>query len=478
MSDVGRTNTYYTNTFTMKKKTFVLLAFLFSLPIATIAQDTVRVSLQTFIERGLENSGQVSFEKQKVNLADNKVNQARSQRFLPRFELNTQHGIVPGVISQRDDLSKGEYYLDPNLENDWENWAIFTRAEVSAVQPLFSWGALKNAVNAAQSAAKAAQEQFEKQKADLRIRLFELYESYLLTNEILTLLDEAQDKIDDIESKIKEKQDEADSDVDDSDLFKFKIFKSEFAMRAAEVREEAAMTQRIWNYVLQADENTVYMPETNFLDPVAQQIKDLAYYRSNALANRAELAAVEAGINAAEYGMKAQRQQYYPTLFLGLRASYANTPNRPRQDNPFIINNSNYASGSFGLAIRQNLDFLSAKADLKKGRIQYRQAKFLKEAAVEGIVLEINQAYKAASLSSVKVEKTDEALVTSKKWLRQEQLDYDFGMGETKDLIDAMQKELELRVQLKRRVFEFNKDMAELYRKSGLPIMEIMNNKN
>jgi len=93
-------------------------------------------------------------------------------------------------------------------------------------------------------------------------------------------------------------------------------------------------------------------------------------------------------------------------------------------------------------------------------------------------VLEINQAYKDASLSNAKVEKTDEALVTSKKWLRQEQLDYDFGMGDTKDLIDAMQKELELRVQLKRDVFEFNNNMAELYRKAGLPIMEIMTNDN
>jgi outer membrane protein TolC len=462
----------------MKKTLQIVLILLFALPSAVFAQDTVRVSIQEFIDRGLEKSGQIAYEQQKVNLADNRVDQARSERYLPRFELNTQHGIVPGVVSQRDDLSENEYYLDPNLENDWENWAVFTRAEVSAVQPLFSWGALKNAVNAAQSAAVAAREQFEKQKADLRIRLFELYQSYLLTSEILTLLDEAENKIEEIQQNIEEKQEQGDSDFDDSDLFKFKVFKSEFQKRAAEVRHEAEMTQRIWDYVLQAGDSTNYMPDTNFLDPVAKDIREVGYYRSNAISSRAEIAAVEAGINAAEYGMKAQQQKNYPTLFLGLNASYANTPNRPRQSNPFIINNSNYASGSFGLGIRQNLDFLSIKADMEKGRIQYRQAKFLKDAAVDGIVLEINEAYKNASLSSVKVQKTDEALVTSKKWLRQEQLDYDFGMGDTKDLIDAMQKELELRVQLKRDVFEFNNNMAKLHRKAGLPIMEIMTNSN
>ncbi|MGD8747877.1 MAG: TolC family protein [Balneolaceae bacterium] len=458
----------------MKKIT--LLSIILSFPLIVFGQkkDTVKVSLQSFIERGIENSGQVKYEKQKVNLAENQVDQVRAQRFLPRFELNTQHGVVPGVVSQTN-LPEDQYYLDPNLENDWEDWAIYTRADLTAIQPIFSWGALKNAVNAAKSAAVAAEAQFEKQKSDLRIRLYDLYQSYLLTSEILNLLDEAEGKIEEIQDKIDEKLKEPDSDIDQSDVFKFKVYQSEFAMQAAEVRENAKMIQHIWNYVLQADERTVYVPDTYFLDPVPQELKQLDYYRMSALSNRSEMAAITAGINAAEYGLKATKMKNYPTLFLGLTGSYANTPNRPRQSNPFIINSTNYASGAVGIGIRQNLDFLSMKADVEKSKIQYRQAKFLKDAAVDGIVLDINEAYKNAALSKVKVDKTDEALVTSKKWLRQEQLDYDFGIGETKDLIDAMKKELELRVQLKRETFEFNKNMAELYRKAGLPIMEIVN---
>lgn len=457
------------------EKHFCVLLVLLLLPFYVNAQDTVEVSLKTFIERGIENSGQIKYEEEKVNMAQNQIKEARSNRFLPNFELNTQHGVVPGVKSNTT-LPEDEYYLDPNLDNDWENWAVFTRAEVSAVQPLFTWGALKNAVKAAESAAVAARERFESQKADYRRRLFELYQSYLLTSEILTLLEEAERKITDVQNQIEKQRENGDSEFDESELFKFEVFKSEFAIRAAEVREEAAMTQQIWNYVLQADENTVYIPDTSFLDPTTQQIRELDYYRTNAIANRSEVAAIEAGIDAAEFGMKAQKQRNYPSLFLGLTGSYANTPNRPRQSNPFIINNANYASGSFGVGIRQNLDFLGIRSQIEKGKIQYRQAKFLKEAAVDGIVLEINRAYKEASLSKVKVDKTDEALVTAKKWLRQEQLDYDFGIGDTKDLIDAMQKELELRVQLKREVFELNKNMAELYRKSGLSLMEITSN--
>lgn len=457
------------------KKLLLPVVFLLMLPFGTFGQDTVQVSLNSFIQQGIENSGQIDYERQKIELADNQIQQAKARRYIPQFDLNTQHGAIPGVVSQTN-LPEDQYYLDPNLKNDWEDWAIFTRAEVRVTQPVFTWGALKNAVNAAQSAAIAAREQFEKQEADLRIRLFDLYQSYLLTLEIETLIGEARERITEIERQIEERQEEGAEDFDDTDLFKFDIFKSEFDMQVAQIREEAAMTQRIWNYVLDADPNTVYMPDTYFLDPVPQEINEVDYYRNNAIAQRSEISAIEAGIDAAEYGMKANRMKNYPILFLGLTGSYANTPNRPRQSNPFIINSTNYASGAVGFGIRQNLDFLSIKADVKKSRIEYQQAKFLRDAAVDGIVLEINEAYKAASLSKVRVEKTDEALVTSKKWLRQEQLDYDFGIGETQDLFDAMRKELELKVQLKREIFEFNTNMAELYRKAGLPLMEIFNN--
>ncbi|MDZ7714722.1 MAG: TolC family protein [Balneolaceae bacterium] len=447
--------------------TVLLAVFFMALPLQ--AQDTLQVSLNDFIQRGMQNSGQIDYQEQNISLAENKVDQAQAQRVLPKLDLSTQHGVVPGVRSNTN-LKETAYYLDPNLENDWDNWAVFTRAEVNAVQPIFTWGAINNAINAAQSAAKAAREQFESQKADMQIRLYDLYQSYVLTLEVNRLLEEAKNEIEKIEKQIDESRESGDSEVDESDVFKFKIFKSEFEIRAAEVKENSKFIQSVWNYVLQAEEGQVFEPATRFLDPIQNPIEELDYYRISAVQARPEVKAIEAGVNAAEYGIEATQAQRYPSLFLGLTGKFAKTPNRPRQSNPFIINNSNFLSAGFGLSIRQNLNFWQITQDVDRSRIKHKQAKYLKEAAVDGIVLEINEKYKNASLSKVKVEKTDEALVTGKQWLRQEQLDYDFGIGEIKDLLDAMKKELELRVQLKQRIFDFNKDMAELYRASGLEI--------
>jgi outer membrane protein TolC len=440
------------------------------------AQDTVRVTLQQFVKQGKANSGELDAARQKVNLADNQIRQTQSKRYLPTFELNTQHGVIPGVKSNRDDLSENEFYLDPNLENDFEDIAVFSRAELQAVQPLFTWGGLSNAVKASKAAADAAESEFRITKQQTELRLYNLYQSYLLSLEVQRLLDEANNQIRRVEDALDKSKNEEGSDMDESDLFEFKVFKSEFAIRKAEVQENALYIQRVWNFVLQADGGTVYMPEERFLDPVQNPIKTVDYYKGSAVNDRPEINALEAGISAAEYGVKATKAQSYPSVFIGLSGSYANTPNRPRQSNPFIINNTNYASASFGFGIRQNLDFFSLRYDVKERKIQRRQAQFSKNAAVQGISLQINEKYKDANLSKIKIEKTDEALTTTKQWVRQEQLDYDFDIGDPKDLIDAIQKELQLKVQYKQFIFNFNKDMAELFNSSALPVISLTTN--
>src|SRR5690625_1118021 len=124
-------------------KEFVLLLFLFFImqgPIDLKAQDTLRVNLAEFIEQGIEKSGMVAYEQRAAELAHNQADQAKALRILPSINLNTQHGLIPGVESSKLDLNPGSYYLDPDIRNDWENWAIFTRGEISEIQPLYTWG--------------------------------------------------------------------------------------------------------------------------------------------------------------------------------------------------------------------------------------------------------------------------------------------------------------------------------------------------
>ena len=452
--------------------TVCLLAF----SSVSVAQDTLQIDFNTFLNKALNNSGQIKYQRQDVEIAENQIKQAQAQRIVPNMRLDTQHGLVPGVDSDRTDLNEDEYYLDPNLRNDWSDWAVYTKFQLSAVQPVFTWGAINKAVEAARLGAEAAQHSFEAKKADLELRLFDLYFSHVLALEIERLLDEAQDKVDQIERQINTMREEGDSSLDESEVFKFEIFKSEFEIQKAEVKENMNFVKETWNYVLRNEENNVFEPQVRFLDPVAANIESVNFYQDAAFNNRPELRALEVGEEATKTYITSLKKQNLPGLYLAGYVNFANTPNRPRQSNPFIQNNTNLFNGGFGFTIRQKLNFFSIKANIERSRIEMKKVSYAQDAAKDGILLEVNNNYRQASLADVKVEQTDEALVTSKRWLRQEQLDYDFGMGEVKDLIDAMRKELELKLQLKQRIFEYNSSLAKLNKSAGIPLTTLITN--
>ncbi len=459
------------------KMKHILLFFLLSLsliyfPMAVDAQDTLRIDLSEFIEMGMEKSGQAAYERAEINLAENRAESARGQRFLPSIQLNTQHGVIPGVTSDTD-LPRNEFYLDPNLSNDWEDWAVFTRAELSAVQPIYTWGAIDNAISAAESAVRASEFEYEAKEAEIMYQYYELYYSYLLAKEMSRLLDDAQSQLNQIERQIRQMQEDGDPDLKEADIFKFEIFEAEFQVQKVEVEQSLRFVERVWSRALNAGDGVVYMPAESFLDPVPFELQDYEYYEEQAMQTRPELRGVESGIEAVERSVEATRAQYLPSLFLGITGSYANTPNRPRQSNPFIINSTNYASAAVGISIRQNLNFSGTKRSVERAQIEHRRMHDLKDALSDGVVLDLNEKYREAVIAETKLHQTEKALTTARNWVRHEQLNYDIGFGDVEDLTDAIRQELETRLELKQNVFDLNKRVAELYKSSGMPILQL-----
>ncbi len=457
------------------KRAFLVFGCLFLFQTHAHSQDTLRVNLTEFLEIGLEASGQVAYESRAVDLAGNRADQARSQRVLPQMEFRSQHGIIPGVKQRPDSdpLPDGQLYLDPRLENDWEDWAIFTRAELSALQPVYSWGAISSAVQAAEAGAKAAEQQFGAVKAEAELQLYELYFSYLLAMEISRILEDANSQLREVERVIERMQEDGDPDLKESDVFKFDIFRTEFEVQKTEVQQGFDYVKRVWNYALSATPAETYIPAENFLDPVPFELHEYEYYEQMALQSRSELRGVEYGIDAFKNGLEATRAQQYPSFFLGITGSFANTPNRPRQTNPFIINNSNYASAGVGFVIRQNLNFSSMRTSVDRAEIEYRRVNDLHKAVSDGIILELNESYRDAVIAERKVAQTEDALRIARNWVRNEQLNYDIGFGDIEDLLDAVQKELELRLELKQNIFDLNKKVAALYKAGGIPINQL-----
>lgn len=457
------------------KKIFSIFFFFILVSVqAVYAQDTLEISLRDFIDLGLSNSGQIKYDKTSVDLAENRVSSAKDQRFLPSLNFRSEHALVPGVSSPGN-FPEEEIYLDPNAKNDWDKVGVFNRLRITGVQPVFTWGSINKAISAAEEAVKATEFEFQAKKEDMEVRLFELYYSYVLALEIERLLKDAEDKINQIENSLDDAQEEGD-DIDETDVYKFKVFKAQFGIQKAEIDESLVFVKQTWEYILRNENGTIYIPSIRYLDPLAVKLSGLDHYQNSAFLNRNELRGISTGKEALMKYIDYQKASNLPGLYLGFTTTFASTPIRPRQPNPFISTPENTFNTAFGITIRQNLNFFQAKTQLDRVKIELRKMDYLSEAAKDGILLEVNQAYQKAAVAEVKVERTDEALLTTKQWLRMEQQDYDFGIGEVKDLIDAMKMELELRLKEKESIFEFNTSMAKLNNAAGIPLELLQNN--
>jgi outer membrane protein len=454
----------------------ILISFV-SIATASAAQDTLRVNLQEFVNRGIAQSDELRARQTGVLVSENAIREARLLGFLPRFELTTNHGIVPDVISDSilasgAPLPREEYYLDPNLRNDWGRLKLFTQMEVRMLQPVYTWGAIRSAVDAAKSGAIAAREQYLLEQTKYEIRLYELYYARQLSLELKRILVDARKTFDDAERRLQEMIDDGDPDLEESEVYKLKIFKQEFLARAEEVEQNEAFIASTWNLVLGLERDVLVLPAEDFLDPRDEQVYDpVDGFTSSAVTNRPETKALESVVNAAYAGWKAQKAQQLPAIFLGLGAEYVFTP-RPTQQQPLFGNRYNYVNLVYSFGLRQNLNFASMAQKSEKARLQYRQAQYSRDAVVTGVVLDANDKYKNAMLAQRRIETSSEALQTSKEWLQQEQIDYDLGLGVVKNLVEAVKTNLELEVQYLQRVFEYNVSLGRLKQAAGRPILD------
>jgi outer membrane protein TolC len=451
---------------------FIVPMFVLLWLVPVNAQDTLRLNIHEFIDRGLRESTQLKARQQTVEIAGTRIQEAKASRILPNASANTAHGLVPGVKGTMGN-PPGSLYLDPTLRNDWEDWAVFTRAEITAIQPIYTWGAISNAIKAAESGAKAAEAAFQGEMSQYETSLWELYYAKLLALELSRLVDRANADFRRAERELEKLLEEGDDSIEDKDVYEFNIFRYEFAMMADEVNENLKTVNRVWDLALNNDGQTVFLPEEQFLDVLEIAIEDIGYYEQRALVSRPEMRQISAVVDAAQYGLEVARAQNYPSFFLGLSASVAVTPNRPKQDNPFIQNRTNYSNLVYGFGFRQNLNFGIMKSRLERSRIQYRQASYTKEAVSDALRLDLADRYKNVMVSRSRIDNLGKAYDISNEWLRQEQLDYDLGFGDVKNLVDAVKKNLELEVALKQRTHDFNVNIGRLYRAAGIPFNEL-----
>ena len=433
----------------------------------TAAQETLYVELTSAIMKAVESSPEVGVVAADQDFAAARLSQARSSRFLPEFSATTAHSLAPGLKGEGDTPTT-ELYLNPDVANDWDNLSPFNRIEAEAIQPLYTWGEVNNTIKAADFGYQLEQANVADKEAEIALRTGQLYMSVLLTEELFRLTDRIGNVLEQAKEEIERLLEDGDSDVDDADLFQVQISEQEFNRRVVEVTQQREVARMALTRQLNLPDGTIIAPSNATLEPLPYSLDSLETYFAMAFDHRPELAQAKAGLAARSALVDVARSDFYPKLFAGLSADFSYAAGRFRQPSPYVSDAFRSRSLQVGLGFRQNLNFLQTKARVEQARAEYNQVKYQEEAAYLLILFEVESAYRELIIKEAALEAQNESLRISREWLLTEMNNFEFDLGDTENLVRAVQASLQLEATYYEAVNAYNVALLELFDACGV----------
>lgn len=429
--------------------------------------DAVRVSITDAIDRAVRVSPDILAAESGIDFAAARLDLARSSRFLPEFRATTAHSFAPALINPND-TPVHELYLDPDVRNDWEDLTPFNRIEIDAVQPLFTWGEIGRSIDAARYGLRAEEHGVRASRIQVAVRTGELYYGLVLAEALEKITDQASGVVDQAKEEIHRLLDEGDPDVDDADLFQVLITEQEFKRRVVEVTERLATVRAGLSRQLMLPDGVGAEPADSVLDPIALRIESLDHYLDLAIAGRPEPAQAEAGIAARQALVSVARSAYLPKLFLGVQGRFSSADGRYRQYNAFVGDPFLSRSIRAGFGLRMDLNVRQTRARVEQARAQLGEVVHQSEAARQLVMIEVESAWRTVRVRQAAVTAAEESLHLSKEWLRTEQINFDYDLGDTENLVDAVRANLELQAARHQAVYDYNVAVLHLLAAAGL----------
>lgn len=427
--------------------------------------DTVSVSLRSALERALRVSPDLEAARAQVAFAEARRSEADASRFLTEFTATTGHSVLPGVTNPNG-VPENELYLDPDVRNDWGRWSPYNQLEISALQPLYSFGEVSGYQQAARHGVDVEHASRETKELQVALRVGEMYYSLLLANELYDLAERTRDVVDRATEELEGLLDRG--EADDADLFQLQITMQEFNQRVVEVAQNRLTARAALTRQLLLPEGTFVRTESSELRPLDHEVKELDFYMSAAAAYRPELAQARAGLAARSALVQVAHSMYYPKLFVGVSSNTRYTASRPRQRNPFIGNPYLGSGLVAGLGLRLQLNFPRTRARVAQAEAEREAVRAQLLGAEQLILFEVEKAYRDVVTAKAALEARDKALTLSKEWLRVEYINFDLDLGSTENLVKAVRENLELEARYFDAVFRHNMAVLRLLSAAGL----------
>lgn len=410
---------------------------------------TLVLNLSQCLHRALDLNPELEVADANIRTAEEKEKEVRKIGY-PVVDYEYNIGPAP-----RDVSNALESFFSGDL-------TVFNKLKVGVGVPLQTFGKVKTGKVLTALGTAAEREKKRQKKADLALKVTKLYHGILLAREVRRLLKTASEGV------AKEIQKREVRGGDPSELLKLKLFAAEIDRRMEEGDKREIMAHEALRSLINLERHIRFDIAEDRLHPIQKQLAPFGKYREMAVVERSELRQLEIGYQAREKQVALERRLPTPNLGLGAFFEMGRAPGVTGLTATDDFSDPlNFTRAGLGLRLTGQFDFHGSAAKIRQAKSELFKTGIQKELAERGVVLEVKEAYLDTQNALQEMERAEEAGKLSRQLLFLTQSNYDIGLAESKDLIDAIQSFLETRGKYFEAVFNYNVAVAELDRKAG-----------
>lgn len=370
--------------------------------------------------------------------------------------------------------ARGNPVFSPDDKNDvFEGLGPFTRLELDISIPLWTFGKLAAALEAAQRGLESQQAHDRMKRAEVVLQVQKLYYGAALTRQLSAVLHDMLDTLDKAVATTQKRLDEGSRDTTEKDLLQLKIGRSRLNRGVLEVDAATPLALAALARAIGLGDGEPFDIADQKLSPVAVELEPLDVYLDRGLEDRPEWQQVASGVAARSAQVDLETASLYPTFFLSTGVHYAVASNRDEQDNPFASDEFNYIRPIGVLGMRWDLNFFSQRAKIDQARADLDHVRAEQRAAESGLRLDIRRAYSDVQRQKATIASAEQGRKAARGWLILGVSNYDLGIGDAEELFNALGAYSETSSDYFRAVHDYNLAVAALGKALGREMTDL-----
>ena len=419
-----------------------------------VRQSAAELSIADAIRLGLASNPLARAQKLEVDAAQVDVDQIESRRYLPQLRLGARSGVVPEA--------RGDVLFSPDKADDLGGLGPFVQFELQAIEPLYTFGKLANAVRVARSGLLAQSSKRDALHNELVVQIVKSYWGLAAAISAREVAEEMRQSYTTLLEEVRERLQDVSSEIDDTDVFEVESRGFDIEKLYLESIDRVELLGEALNLLVGRDVgSTVTVSEAPppVLETDAEVLPELV---AKAGQINPQLRAVTSLVAALDARMDLQNSQRLPTVFLAAGFSVARAGNRVDQTNPFVLDEFNYRRVGLHLGLQWDLNFVRHNLEYQKAKIERDAAAARAEALRGKMMLDVHRAFRDAAKNQALVEEARRSRRSANRWLRLAFDNWDLGIGEIERLLKAYEASYRLQGQAIEREYELNVSLGRL----------------